>query len=88
DCWPDLGPVAAFLWGVGSFSVGVPLMAYNIYAYHSHKKHADRRDAYRDELERRLGRKPAEERTGAQVLLVPTVDMANSGAGLNLAVRF
>lgn len=88
DCWPDLGPVAAFLWGVGSFSVGVPLMAYNIYAYHSHKKHADRRDAYRDELERRLGRKPAEERSSAQVLLVPTVDVANSGAGLNLAILF
>ncbi len=88
DAWLDLGPAVAAIFGSISLSLGVPVFAYNIYAYHSHKKHADRRDAYRDELERRLGRKPAEERTGAQVLLVPTVDVANSGAGLNLAILF
>ena len=88
DDWLDLAPAVAATFGFMSLSLGVPVFAFNIYAYHSHKKHAARRDAYRDELERRLGRKPAEERSSAQVLLVPTVDVANSGAGLNLAILF
>lgn len=89
DDWLDLAPAVAATFGFMSLSLGVPVFAFNIYAYHSHKKHAARRDAYRDELERRLGRKPKEEeRAGAQVLLVPTVDVANSGAGLNLAILF
>ena len=89
DDWLDLAPAVAATFGFMSLSLGVPVFAFNIYAYHSHKKHAARRDAYRDELERRLGRKPKEEeRSSAQVLFVPTVDVANSGAGLNLAVLF
>ena len=88
DSFLDVGPVIAFLFGMASFSAGVPLLAYNIHAYRFHKAHADRRDAYREELERRLGRRPAEKRNAAQVLFFPTVDAANSGAGLNLAILF
>lgn len=74
-------------WGLQAVVMGVPILVYNVFAYRSHKMHAALRDEYHDALERHLKRK-AEKRNSVQTLLVPTVDAANSGAGLSLAILF
>ena len=67
---------------------GVTIFGFSVKAYNSRKAHADKRDEYQGSLERLERRQAEEERKSAQVLLVPTVDVANSGAGLNLAILF
>ena len=67
---------------------GAAIFGFSVKAYNSRKAHAAKRDEYQDSLERLQRRREEEERNSAQVLLVPTVDVANSGAGLNLAILF
>ncbi|MBO7500806.1 MAG: hypothetical protein J6T45_05615 [Fibrobacterales bacterium] len=72
--------------GVGL--AGAAIFGFSVKAYNSRKVHADKRDEYQGSLERLQRRQEEEERSSAQVLFFPTVDVANSGAGLNLAILF
>ena len=73
---------------LGIALAGAAIFGFSVKAYNSRKVHADKRDEYQGSLERLQRRQEEEERSSAQVLLVPTVDVANSGAGLNLAILF
>ena len=73
---------------LGIALAGAAIFGFSVKAYNSRKVHADKRDEYQGSLERLQRRQEEEERSSAQVLFVPTVDVANSGAGLNLAVLF
>ena len=84
----DNSPSARERWGSASFLAGLALFAHNALAYKSRREHEAMRDSYRDEFEKHLARKAERRRRATQVLLVPTVDVANAGGGLNLAVLF
>ena len=73
---------------LGIALAGAAIFGFSVKAYNSRKVHADKRDEYQGSLERLQRRQEEEERSSAQVLFVPTVDVANSGAGLNLAILF
>ncbi len=64
--------------------VGFPILLYNTYKFVVRKDHANRRDEYRDALER------FKQRQGNSVewTLVPAVNPANAGGNLNLLVAF
>ena len=73
---------------LGIALAGAAIFGFSVKAYNSRKVHADKRDEYQGSLERLQRRQEEEERSSAQMLLVPTVDVANAGAGLNLAILF
>ena len=80
-----------FAEGLVSFSVGlagVAVFGFSVASYNSRKAHAAKRDEYRNSLERLRRREAEEGQSSAQVLFYPTVDVANAGGGLNLAVLF
>lgn len=67
------------------YLVGVPILVSNIYEYNVRKGHANRRDEYIDALKRY---KKKRESGSVEWLLVPSVNLANAGGGLNLLVAF
>ncbi len=71
-----------------SFLAGLALFAHNALAYKSRREHEALRDSYRDEFEKHLTRKAERRRRATQVLLVPTVDVANAGGGASVVVAF
>ncbi|MDD7299383.1 MULTISPECIES: hypothetical protein [Fibrobacter] len=66
------------------YLVGVPILISNIDEYRDCKGHANRRDEYIDALKRYKDRRE----NSVQWMLVPSVNLANAGGGLNLLVAF
>ena len=64
--------------------IGIPLFSYNTYKFAVRKGHANRRDEYIDALKRYKERRE----NSVQWTIVPSVDLANAGGGLNLLVAF
>lgn len=80
--------VAGVLFLVASiplYLVGIPVLSYNTYKFAVRKGHANRRDEYIDALKRY---KEKRESGSVEWLLVPSVNLANAGGGLNLLVAF
>ena len=73
------------LLGVPLITVGIPVLSYNTYKFAVRKGHANRRDEYIDAFKRY---KEKRESGSVEWLLVPSVDLANAGGGLNLLVAF
>ena len=67
------------------YLVGVPILISNIDEYRDCKVHANRRDEYIDALKRY---KERQSENSMQWMLVPSVNLANAGGGLNLLVAF
>lgn len=67
------------------YLVGLPILISNIYEYSVRKGHANRRDEYIDALKRY---KERQRESSVEWMLVPSVDLANAGGGLNLLVAF
>ena len=65
--------------------IGIPLFSYNTYKFAVRKGHANRRDEYIDALKRY---KERQSENSMQWMLVPSVNLANAGGGLNLLVAF
>ena len=83
--------LADYMEGVLSFTVGlagVAIFGTCVSAYKSRKEHAAKRDEYRDSLERLRRREKEKGQSAVQVLLVPTVDVANAGGGASVMVMF
>lgn len=70
------------------YLVGIPVLAYNIYKYNVHKNHAIKRDEYQDSLNRYKLRKQQNEINSVQLMLFPTVNIANAGLGVNAILFF
>ena len=73
------------LLGVPLITVGIPVLSYNTYKFAVRKGHANRRDEYIDAFKRYKAKR---ESGSVEWLLVPSVDLANAGGGLNLLVAF
>ena len=67
------------------YLVGLPIFLYNTYKFAVRKGHANRRDEYIDALKRY---KERQRESSVEWMLVPSVDLANAGGGLNLLVAF
>ena len=67
------------------YLVGLPVFLYNTYKFVVRKGHANRRDEYIDALKRY---KERQSENSMQWMLVPSVNLANAGGGLNLLVAF
>jgi hypothetical protein len=67
------------------FSIGIPLLVHNINKYSNRKKHANKRDAYQDALNRYESKKKKE---SVQWMIFPSVDFVNSNASLNAVMLF
>ena len=67
------------------YLVGLPVFLYNTYKFAVRKGHANRRDEYIDALKRY---KERQRESSVEWMLVPSVDLANAGGGLNLLVAF
>ena len=68
--------------------LGIPVLLNNIGDYKVHKKHAIKRDEYQEALDRYKVRKQQEEKTSVQLMVVPTLDLANIGFGANAVLLF
>ena len=66
------------------YLVGLPIFLYNTYKFAVRKGHANRRDEYIDAHKRYKERRE----NSVQWTIVPSVDLANAGGGLNLLVTF
>ena len=76
------GAIAIFA-GLHVLGAGLPILLYNIRRYHTHKKHAEKRDEYKEAAERYKTK-----RNSTQIKLVPSIDLANAGAGINATILF
>ena len=65
--------------------VGIPVFLYNTYKFAVRKGHANRRDEYIDAFKRY---KERQSENSVQWTIVPSVNLANVGGGLNLLVAF
>ena len=70
------------------YLIGIPFLVYNIYAYKTSKKHAAKRDEYRDALYLYKLRQQQENRNSVQLMVTPTVNLANAGFGANAVLLF
>ena len=84
NCYRLLGATFIVV-AIPFYLVGVPILISNIYEYNVRKGHANRRDEYIDAFKRY---KEKRESGSVEWLLVPSVNLANAGGGLNLLVAF
>ena len=63
---------------------GLPIFIYNLNTYSDRKKHAEYRDTLKKSLERYIAKKKS-----AQLIIVPTINLANAGGGgINAVLQF
>jgi hypothetical protein len=79
---------ALFLSSIPLLGAGIPIFVINTCLYVSHKKRSERLDAYQDALRRYKERKANTDSGSVEWMIVPSVDVANAGGGLNLFVAF
>ena len=70
------------------YLIGIPFLVYNICAYKTSKKHAAKRDEYRDALYLYKLRQQRKEHNSVQLMVIPTINMANAGFGANALLQF
>lgn len=68
--------------------VGLPVFVVNTCLFFVHKRHASRRDAYRDALKRYRERKENSKTEALEWGVVPFVNLADAGGGMNFVVAF
>lgn len=90
--WDEVanGVAGGVLFGIAIpfYLLGLPVLIYNIHKYNVHKKHALKRDEYQEALDRYKLRKEQEERNSVQLMVVPTLNLANAGFGANAVLLF
>ena len=70
------------------YLVGIPFLVYHIGAYKTCKKHAAKRDEYRDALYLYKLRQQQNEHSSVQLMVIPRIDVANAGFGANAMLFF
>lgn len=68
--------------------VGGPLLGYNIYYLNEHRAHARQRDEYLKAENAYKRRRAAGNPDAVSISIVPTIDFAHAGGGMNLMVAF
>jgi hypothetical protein len=68
--------------------LGIPVIVNNVGDYKVHKKHALKRDEYKEALDRYKVRKQQEERNSVQLMVVPTLNLAKASFGANAVLQF
>ena len=63
--------------------IGVPLLVYNYNKYQVHKKNADKRDEYKEALDRYK-----QKQHSIEVAITPVINLAGSSIGINAILRF
>lgn len=87
DGFDRVGGGLLILASVPVFLLGIPVLVNNIGDYKVHKKHAIKRDEYQEALDRYKVRKQ-EEVNSVQLMVVPTLNLANAGFGANAILLF
>jgi hypothetical protein len=92
DGWDEVGNHlaggVAFGIAISFYLFGVPVLAYNIYKYNVHKKHAIKRDEYKGALDRYKVRMQQEGWKSVQLNVVPTLNLAKASFGANAVLQF
>lgn len=92
DGWDEAGNHlaggVAFGIAIPFYLLGVPVLIYNIHKYNVRKEHALKRDEYQEALDRYKAKKTQEERNSVQLMVVPTLNLANAGFGANAVLLF
>lgn len=68
--------------------VGGPILGYNIYYLNEHRAHARQLDEYLKSENAYKRRRAAGNPNAVSVSIVPTIDFAHAGGGMNLMVAF
>ncbi len=76
-----------FIASIGITAIGVLGLSYNLYALFNKDGHYNQLESYKKAHEI-YKRRRDEQHSGANLALVPTFNIANSAAGLNLALTF
>ncbi|SHK69299.1 hypothetical protein [Fibrobacter sp. UWEL] len=69
-------------------AVGLPILGYNIYYLNDHRAHARQRDEYLKAENAYNRRRAAGNPNAVNISIVPTIDYAHAGGGMNLMVTF
>ena len=92
DGWDEAGNRLAGGVSIGIsiqfYLLGIPVLIYNIHKYNVHKKHALKRDEYKEALDRYKVRMQEEGWKSVQFMVVPTLNLANAGFGANAVLLF
>ncbi len=90
--WDAVGDGFAFTMcsviSVPLLAVGLPILGYNIYYLNDHRAHARQRDEYLKAENAYNRRRAAENPNAVNISIVPTIDYAHAGGGMNLMVTF
>ena len=70
------------------YLLGIPVLIYNINKYKVHKKHAIKRDEYKEALDRYKVRMQEEGWKSVQLMVVPTLNLAKASFGANAVLQF
>ena len=70
------------------YLLGIPVLIYNINKYKVHKKHAIKRDEYKEALDRYKVRMQEEGWKSVQLTVVPTLNLAKASFGANAVLQF
>ena len=70
------------------FLLGIPVIVNNVGDYKTHKKHAIKRDEYKEALDRYKVRMQQEGWKSVQLMVVPTLNVAKASFGANAILLF
>ena len=92
DGWDEAGNHlaggVAFGIAIPFYLLGVPVLIYNIHKYNVRKKHALKRDEYKEALDRYKVRMQEEGWKSVQLNVVPTLNLAKASFGANAILSF
>ena len=92
DGWDEAGNHlaggVAFGIAIPFYLLGIPVLIYNIHKYNVHKKHALKRDEYKEALDRYKVRMQEEGWKSVQFMVVPTLNLAKASFGANAILSF
>ena len=78
-----LGAALALGFSIPTLLIGVPILVYNVKNYKVHKKRADKRDEYKEALERYK-----QKQHSVEVAITPVTNLAGSSIGMNAILSF
>ena len=78
-----LGAALALGFSIPTLLIGVPILVYNVKNYKVHKKRADKRDEYKEALERYK-----QKQHSVEVAITPVTNLAGSSIGINAILSF
>ena len=88
DAFDQFGGALAILASVPVLLLGIPVLVNNIGDYKVHKKHALKRDEYKEALDRYKVRMQEEGWKSVQFMVVPTLNLAKASFGANAVLQF